>query len=162
MTKQEQYITIGLGATLAITIAIVMAKKKATPKINMKVFDSPDQLGSGNCMDKRLIKMLWQLAKKAKYPVFQKINSGARTAYWNSKVGGVSNSAHKMPKCMAVDISTPTITIRNKIVVMAKLIGFKRIGVGRTFVHLDIDTSKRQNVAWGYPSGTKPPINPFI
>ncbi len=161
MTKQEQYIILGVGAALVITTAIVIAKRKAKPNINMSVFDSPDRRGSGNCMDKRLISMLQQLAKKAKYPIFQKINSGARTAYWNSKVGGVSNSAHKMPKCMAVDISTPTKAIRNKIVVMAKLIGFKRIGVGRTFVHLDVDPSKSQNVAWGYPAGTKPPINPF-
>jgi hypothetical protein len=32
----------------------------------------------------------------------------------------------------------------------AKEISFKRIRVGKTFVHLDIDISKSQNVAWGF------------
>ncbi|WP_205625245.1 hypothetical protein [Aquimarina atlantica] len=33
--------------------------------------------------------------------------SRARTAYWNTKVGGVSNSSHKIPTCKAVDIHMP-------------------------------------------------------
>jgi hypothetical protein len=41
-------------------------------------------------------------------------------------------------------------------------VGFKRIGVGRTFVHLDVDASKSQNVAWGYPKGAKAAVNPFV
>ena len=113
-------------------------------------------------MKPELLNGLVKLAEKTGFPVFDWINSGARSAYWNSKVGGVSNSSHKIPICSAVDIKAPTIAIRNKLVVYAKLVGFKRIGVGKTFVHLDTDDTKSQNVAWGYPSGTKPPINPFI
>ena len=44
----------------------------------------------------------------------------------------------------------------------ARDVGFKRIGVGNTFVHLDIDEGKSQYVAWGYPSGTVAAVNPFV
>ncbi|WP_081740455.1 D-Ala-D-Ala carboxypeptidase family metallohydrolase [Aquimarina pacifica] len=151
-----------LGVVSCMVIgAIVLSRMKLRSKIDLTKFDSPDSPGSGICMDKRLIEMLTKLAKLTKLPIFEMINSGARTPFWNRKVGGVSNSAHKTPKCMAVDIKAPTLAIRNKLVVAAKLVGFKRIGVANTFVHLDVDATKSQNVAWGYPSGTKPPINPF-
>ncbi len=165
MVKDRGHIWFGLGAASIVIIgAIAMArlKSKPKPKVDLTKFDSPDIQGSGKCMDKEFIKMLQKLAKVTKLPIFDMINSGARSSYWNTKVGGVSNSSHKIPKCQAADIKAPTKSIRNKIVVAAKLVGFKRIGVGKTFVHLDNDSSKKQYVAWGYPSGTKPPINPFV
>ncbi|WP_281989700.1 D-Ala-D-Ala carboxypeptidase family metallohydrolase [Aquimarina aggregata] len=161
--KDSTHIWLGLGAaSLVIIGAITLSRLKSKPKVDLTKFDSPDIRGSGRCMDKEFIKMLQKLAKVTKLPIFDMINSGARSSFWNAKVGGVSNSSHKMPKCQAADIKAPTRAIRNKIVVAAKLVGFKRIGVGRTFVHLDNDRSKKQYVAWGYPSGTKPPINPFV
>ena len=75
--------------------------------------------------------------------------------------GGVDNSAHKIPVCKAADIKTPSIAIRNRIIKAAKEVGFTRIGIASTFVHLDNDTSKPQYVAWGYPPGNQPPVNPF-
>lgn len=165
MVKDRTHIWVGLGAASIViigAIAIARLKSKPKPKVDLTKFDSPDNPGSGRCMDKEFIKMLQKLAKVTKLPIFDMINSGARSPYWNSKVGGVSNSSHKIPTCKAADIKAPTKSIRNKIVVAAKLVGFKRIGVGNTFVHLDNDSSKKQYVAWGYPSGTKPPINPFV
>ena len=162
MATMGRHIWFGSGAALlVVTLAVIASRHKTKSKVDLRKFDSPDRPGSGKCMDATFIKMLGHLEKVARYPIFQNINSGARTAYWNSKVGGVPNSAHKIPTCKAADIGTPTTAIRNKIVVAAKLVGFKRIGVGKTFVHLDNDSSKRQYVAWGYPSGTKPPIDPF-
>ncbi|WP_062062786.1 D-Ala-D-Ala carboxypeptidase family metallohydrolase [Aquimarina longa] len=154
-----------LGVTsIAILGGIIISKKKKkkSTKVDLSPFDSPDSPDSGKCMDRKFIQMLQKLEQETKYPIFKKINSGARTAYWNSKVGGVSNSAHKIPKCKAADIATPTTAIRNRIVRAARQVGFKRIGVGKRFVHLDNDTSKRQYVAWGYPKGAKPAINPFV
>ena len=160
------HIWIAIGtASVVITGAITVAmyiKSKSKIKVDLGKFDSPDIKGSGQCMDKNFIEMLHRLATVTKLPIFDMINSGARSPFWNKKVGGVSNSSHKMPTCIAADIKAPTTAIRNKIVVAAKLVGFKRIGVGNTFVHVDSDSTKRQNVAWGYPSGTKPPINPFV
>ncbi len=163
MKKEEQYLILTFGTVCLIGISMAIWKRKRKKKkISLQVFDSPDSKGSGRCMDRRFIGMLQELERKTGYPVFKNINSGARTPYWNTKVGGVSNSAHKIPVCKAADIHIPNTTIRNKLVIAAKLVGFKRIGMGKTFVHLDSDTSKSQNVAWGYPSGTKPPINPFV
>ncbi len=163
VVKDKKYIWFGVGAGCAvIIIALILSKRKPLPKVNLSVFDSPDIPGSGNCMDASFIRMLQRLERITKLPIFKMINSGARSDYWNRKVGGVPNSSHKIPKCQAADIKAPTIAIRNKIVVAAKLVGFKRIGVGKTFVHLDNDTTKTQYVAWGYPKGTPPPINPFV
>ncbi|EDP94684.1 Peptidase M15A [Kordia algicida OT-1] len=164
------YITIGTFALTAIGVYFVyrlmkQSKKSArriTRKIDLSVFDSPDMPGSGNCMDRRLLMMLEQLEMRTGYPIFDWINSGARSEAHNRKVGGASRSSHKIPTCMAVDIGVPSTDIRNQLVYEARNIGFKRIGVGRTFVHLDTDENKSQYVAWGYPSGRRPDINPFV
>ena len=164
MNKENQ-IVVGIGIALgiaAIGFIVYRFKNRKSNQVNLHVFDSPDIKGSGNCMDKDLIKKLIKLAEITKLPIFEMINSGARSAYWNTKVGGVKNSAHKIPTCKAVDIKAPTKRIREMIVFAAKKIGFRRMGIGNTFVHLDVDDSKKQYVAWGYPSGNRPPINPFV
>lgn len=170
-TKSNTHIYIGIG-TLSLVLggAFVLYRllnkskqpKKTSIQIDTSVFDSPDTVGSGACVDPQLIYMLQQLEQKTGYPIFSSINSGVRTPYWNRKVGGVSNSSHEIPNCKAVDIKASNIAVRNKLVYMAREVGFKRIGVGNTFVHLDIDINKSQNVAWGYPSGSSPAINPFV
>lgn len=173
-STNNTHIYIGLGTLVfvlgsAFIVQKLLNKNKLKPKsisanetVDYAVFDSPDSQGSGRCIDQRLVYKLKLLESKTGYPIFSWINSGVRTSYWNKKVGGVSNSSHQIPNCKAVDIKALNITIRNKLVVAAREVGFKRIGVGKTFVHLDVDTNKSQNVAWGYPSGSKPPINPFV
>ena len=159
-----KYIYWGVGAGIAI-IAVVgtvlIVRDRVKGRVDLTKFDSPDIPGSGKCMDKEFIVMLKKVQRKTKLPIFDWINSGARSAYWNSKVGGVDSSAHQIPVCKAADIKTPTKAIRDKIVKAARETGFKRIGIGSTFVHLDNDETKPQYVAWGYPLGSKPPINPF-
>lgn len=154
------YWALGLCTVVAMGAAGVLVWRSKS-KVNLSVFDSPDVLGSGQCMDAEFIKMLKRLEKKTGYPVFEWINSGARSPAWNSKVGGVSNSAHLMPTCKAADIKAANTTIRDVLVAAAREVGFKRIGIGNTFVHLDNDASKKQYVAWGYPGGSPPPYNPF-
>lgn len=172
--KDNRHIYIGLG-TMALLmggafLAYKFSKSRSKSKIykrngiavDFSVFDSPDMPGSGNCMDRRLIAMLHNLSIKTGYPIFSWINSGARSDAHNRKVGGVRNSSHKMPACKAVDIRASSRTIRNNLVMAARDVGFKRIGVGNTFVHLDVDEGKSQYVAWGYPSGTAAAVNPFV
>lgn len=160
MKIQYVYIGVGLAAFIVVGgVAILLSRSKLN--VDLSKFDSPDMPGSGKCMDKGFIKMLSRIQKETKLPIFQWINSGARSAYWNSKVGGVNSSAHKMPKCKAADIKAPTKEIRDRIIKAAKKVGFRRIGIGSNFVHLDNDFTKKQFVAWGYPIGSRPPINPF-
>ncbi|WP_010520484.1 D-Ala-D-Ala carboxypeptidase family metallohydrolase [Aquimarina agarivorans] len=153
-----------LGSAFFVYRLLVKKKQKqlVVKPINTAVFDSPDVRGSGKCIDPLLVYRLQLLAQKSGYPIFSWISSGVRTPYWNRKVGGVRNSSHEIPNCKAVDIKALNKTIRNRLVFIAREVGFKRIGVGKTFVHLDIDTNKSQNVAWGYPSGSRPEINPFV
>ena len=167
--KKMIYIGIGTLAITAISVFFIYklskrrkkSNKSVVQRIDLSVFDSPDVPGSGNCMDRRLIMTLDALSKRTGYPIFDWINSGARSDSHNRKVGGASRSSHKMPTCKAVDIGTPSKFIRNQIIEEARNLGIKRIGVGRTFVHLDVDENKSQYVTWGYPSGTPPEINPF-
>lgn len=163
--QTKKYILWGVGAgiaAVAVIGVILIVRNRFKTDVDLSVFDSPDSPGSGACMDKEFIKKLKKLQQKTKLPIFTWINSGARTDYWNAKVGGVSNSSHKIPTCKAADIKTPTKAIRNQLVRAAVAVGFKRIGIGNTFIHLDTDDAKSQYVAWGYPAGNKPPFNPFV
>lgn len=170
MAKNNNHIYVGLG-TLSVVLlgAFLVYKtsrkrkvKRLTQPIDLSVFDSPDIAGSGRCMDRRLLFMLKQLEVKTGYPIFNHINSGARSPSHNRNVGGVANSSHKIPNCKAVDIGIPNTFVRNRLVIAARDVGFKRIGVGRTFIHLDVDGAKSQYVAWGYPAGRPAEVNPFV
>lgn len=66
--------------------------------------------------------------------------SGYRTVEKNARVGGVRNSSHL--KGLAIDISAPDGLTRQKILFCAIASGFKRIGIGKTHIHLDIDDTK--------------------
>ena len=173
MEKKDKELLIYIGlAALAVTAVSVFfiykfskkdkSSRSAVTRIDLSVFDSPDMPGSGNCMDRRLLMVLDALSKRTGYPIFDWINSGARSESHNRKVGGASKSSHKIPNCKAVDIGTPSKFIRNQIIMEARNLGIKRIGVGNTFVHIDVDENKSQFVAWGYPSGTRPEVNPFV
>ena len=110
-------------------------------------FDSPDRSGSGIMMSHLLIKLLEELRVKLNEPI--KINSGYRTKEHNEKLkGAVENSAHT--RGLAVDITCPDSSYRYVLVKAAIEIGFLRIGVGRDFLHLDMDEEKPQAVVWLY------------
>ena len=175
MKKQWLYISIGLGGvvsmgSLLFLIGRLLKKKEtnsdqvseALSQVNWHIFDSPDLVGSGECMNPELVKMLIVLQEQTGYPILENINSGARSPSHNAKVGGVRNSAHRMPTCRAVDIHVPNENVKRALAYAARDIGFKRMGIGRNFIHLDNDPSKKQYVAWGYPAGTRPAINPFL
>lgn len=68
------------------------------------------------------------------------INSGYRSPEHNAKVGGVPNSSHI--RGYAVDVRCTTSSDRLKIVKAAMDAGFHRIGIYKTFVHMDDDPSK--------------------
>lgn len=76
------------------------------------------------------------------------INSGYREKGHNEEVGGTEDSAHLYG--LAADIRARNSHERMKIVKAAIKAGFDRIGVAKTFVHLDIDSSKPPIVLWLY------------
>lgn len=79
-------------------------------------------------------------------PIF--INSGYRCEKHNKAVGSKSTSAHR--KGLAVDLKCDNSTDRYLLIYILLQVGFKRIGIGDTFIHVDIDESLPQEVMWGY------------
>ena len=109
-------------------------------------FDSPDTPGSGQLMDADFLQLLDDAREIANIPF--KINSGYRTTQHNMSVGGKVESSHL--KGLAADISVKY--SRNRFIILNALIavGFNRIGIAKTFIHVDSDTSKDKNVYWVY------------
>ncbi len=110
-------------------------------------FDSPDKPGSGKTnMSEDFIRKLDNVRAACGFPFI--ITSGYRTPAHNAKVGEVGNSSHI--KGLAVDIAAVTDAQKNKIAKAAIAGGITRIGWGRTFIHLDVDPDKTQNIVWNY------------
>jgi hypothetical protein len=101
-------------------------------------------------LDTDLIMKLEDLRHMLGEPIV--ILSAYRCPKHNKEVGGVPNSAHT--KGMAVDIKCVNSNYRYKVlnINFYNQIGFNRIGIGKDFIHLDVDKSKPQNVIWHYYS----------
>lgn len=93
-----------------------------------------------------LVSMLDEARHLAQIPF--KINSGYRTPDENKKAGGEPNSAHL--RGLAADIACSNSASRYKIINAALKVGFTRIGIGKTYIHLDCDKSLPQGVVWHY------------
>ena len=113
---------------------------------NYHEFDSPDAIGSGEqMMDEVFLEMLDKARHLSGIPYI--INSGYRTPDYNRKVGK-KDSAHL--KGLAADIHC--IDSRSRAYIIGGLIdaGFNRIGIAKTFIHVDDDPSKDADVVWLY------------
>lgn len=76
-------------------------------------------------------------------------NSTVRTVAQNKAVGGVANSSHIAG--LAVDIRCRNSSERKKIMDALNKAGIgSRIGIGNSFVHVDVDLTKTQEVYWLY------------
>ena len=116
---------------------------------NYHEFDSPDAIGSGeHMMDEEFLQMLDRARHLA--GVAFKVNSGYRTKEHNKKVGGKPNTAHTMG--CAADIHC--VDSRNRCYILGALleVGFNRIGIASTFIHVDnsYDDSHDEDVIWLY------------
>ena len=110
-------------------------------------FDSPDAPGSGaESMDEGFVLTLEKIRAGLGYPLV--ITSGYRTRAHNKKVGGKPSSAHIHG--LAADISAPSSKQKFWLVQYALRHDIRRIGIGDTFVHLDIHPTLPQDVIWLY------------
>lgn len=99
----------------------------------------------GSRMDSGFIQALQIMRDVLKKPI--KITSGLRCPDWNDHEGGKSDSSHL--KGLAVDIECLDSRDRYQLVSLARSV-FSRIGVAKTFIHIDQDESKVQEVMWVY------------
>lgn len=78
------------------------------------------------------------------------LSSGYRCESYNAQVGGSPTSSHL--KGLAMDIRVPENDsyLRYHYLRAAIASGFTRIGLGKGFMHLDVDDSKSCEVIWIY------------
>ena len=84
-------------------------------------------------LDSKLIYLLQSLREKIKKPIY--ISSGLRCKKYNRKIGGYIRSPHMSGK--AVDIKVKNMHIVD-LALEAKEIGFSRIGIYKSFIHVDV------------------------
>jgi len=97
-----------------------------------------------NKMDRTFLGLLDEARKKANTPFI--INSGFRCKKHNDEIDGKPNSSHKLG--LAADIKVKNSSAKYKILKSLLEAGFKRIGVYKTFIHVDLDFNKPQEVVW--------------
>ncbi len=113
---------------------------KLSPLFTKSEFDHPDKVSP------KLLRMLHKARKIAGVPFI--INSDYRTSEENRKAGGKANSAHL--RGLAIDISCETSGYRYRMLRAFYKVGFRRIGEGKTFLHVDVDESLPQDKHWRY------------
>ena len=102
----------------------------------------------------RLVEKLQAMRDQIGRPIG--IRSGARCRVWNEHEGGKGDSAHlcvpaEGELCEAADLAAPDSATRFDLIEAAVVAGIRRIGIGKTFVHVDVDAAKDQDVCWLYP-----------
>jgi len=125
------------------------ANIKEIAMVTSKYFKEPEfaRLGcSLQDMSQDLMDKLDQCRALAGVPFV--LTSAYRDPEKNKKVGGVDKSAHT--KGLGVDIACTNGAMRYIIFVNAINVGFNRIGLGKNFVHLDIDKTLPQKVIFDY------------
>lgn len=76
------------------------------------------------------------------------LNSAYRSPAWEKKRGRTGTGAH--PHGCGVDIRCNASRNRYKIITACLLAGFTRIGIAKTYVHVDDDPAKDPCVVWHY------------
>jgi uncharacterized protein YcbK (DUF882 family) len=113
-------------------------------------FDSPDEPGSGKNMRADFLDLLDHAREEAGIPF--KVSSGYRTQKHNQDLRdrgykASMNSSH-MKGC-AADIVCINSANRSIIVRALVNVGFTRLGIAKSFIHVDNDSSKPDSI-WLY------------
>tara|TARA_A100001515_G_scaffold53491_1_gene42374 strand:- start:21 stop:395 length:375 start_codon:yes stop_codon:yes gene_type:complete len=116
---------------------------------NLNEFASPDEPESGLHMNREFISLLDKARDIVDGQMIFKITSGYRTENYNDNVLKARiGSSHKLG--LAVDIAYNGSRERYLLINSLMSVGINRIGIGKTFIHCDVDSVKDQNVIWTY------------
>jgi len=96
-------------------------------------------------MNKEFLFVLDEAREIAQIPFF--INSAYRSP---THPESIKNPTSSHIKGLAVDIKATDSTTRFKIIESLLSVGFTRIGIADTFIHVDLDFDKSQDVIWTY------------
>ncbi len=97
-------------------------------------------------LDEVLVSMLLGVSEKLGRPLY--INCGYRSSQYDKEKGRSGQSAHCSGK--AVDIFCADNTFRYKLLVHLLDVGFVRVGIGKNYIHVDIDLKKPYPRIWHY------------
>lgn len=108
-------------------------------------FESDDLPGSGRNMDSTFLQMLDNAREHSEGTPFV-ITSGYRTEQKNTAVGGKEKTASSKGSShlygYAADIACMDSSSRQKITTALIKAGFNRIGIAKSFIHVDNDPDK--------------------
>lgn len=114
-----------------------------------KEFDCPGIPGSGRLeMYPTHVLRLDKIRAGYRKPMIVSKGGGYRTPKYNRAIKGAKNSAHMRGK--GSDIKCRNSKDRERLVELAIKAGIRRIGVAKTFVHLDSDESLPRPRLWLY------------
>lgn len=97
-------------------------------------------------MDPAFLSKLDMVREVAGIPLV--LNSAYRSRAWEVQHGRAGTSAHCEGR--AVDIRCNTSANRSRIIRAALACGIRRIGIAKTYVHLDASPNHQQDVIWDY------------
>lgn len=97
-------------------------------------------------MDEEFMELLDECRDFAGIPFI--INSAYRTPEYEKKKGRTGKSMHCQGK--AVDIRCVTDGYRYRIIASLLVAGFRRIGIGNTFIHVDTGYPNSEPIIWTY------------
>lgn len=97
-------------------------------------------------MDQNFMDTLDAIRSLAGIPLV--LNSAYRSLEHEVKMGRSGTSSHC--KGIAADIRCNSDSNRWKIIDAARRLGVKRFGIGKNYIHIDIDREKTQEVIWHY------------
>jgi uncharacterized protein YcbK (DUF882 family) len=95
-------------------------------------------------ISQQLVSNLDSIRKHLDEPII--ITSGYRCIKHNMDVGGSPTSSHRIG--LAVDIACTSSSYRYRLIKALLAVGINRMKIGGRFIHVDIDTGKKQNVIW--------------
>jgi len=126
--------------------------KRPLQYFRLSEFDSPDDPGSGaREMDEEFVYLLDRARHASGVPY--RITSGFRTQEYHDDLTKrgyptAKNSSHL--RGLAADIQTNNSRERYLILRGLFSVGLNRVGIGRTFIHVDNDTEKTEDLTWVY------------
>lgn len=119
----------------------VFMEKTTTPKY--KYFKASEVVG----LEESFVRKLDTIREQFGYPL--RINSGFRTKAQNDALkDSASDSSHMSGKAVDLACNEPLKLFKLIQVCMAN--GIRRFGVGNGFLHIDVDSTKQQDVMWTY------------
>jgi len=129
-----------------------MARYDFAPHFTEEEFTCPCGCGTLN-PNREFLERLERARIRAEIPF--PVNSGSRCKKHNEEIGGVDSSSHLADELEEIESHAADIGVRGsrqrgKILTALRAVGFNRIGIANSFIHVDNDPALPPEVTWLY------------